>query len=1092
MSRKQSIAHAQRSTTPRALLVSALALSLAGTGLLPGLACARAFADEAQADATQEQAETDVDAANGQPEGIADGQDASDAPGVVTLISPDAVVSDFDPAAQSAALKTALNNVVAATKGRDLYAAPTNPLALEFNNRTVYFTDIDNGATSGRTAFSDAQSLYMAAAQQQIDDWAALAFNIIGYTDTDNSKLYTDNARNGFEEDFGSGAHYFNLYDLFRGGPQSSGKEGHDCWRSTGLSYASSLAGAYEAMTDSVSDLLGGNHKATGEKFREHCPIDALLDNTTNQTVIYTNVTQVDREGGTFKFNCNGFGIAFYDFQVHPLSDGEVLATAPEDSQGYSFESSTNEQTFVTQSINGGRNDATVTIELSKGSAESVSNATSASETTTFGQQIGVEVGFEKALKIVDKMTVTASLGLSFGEAYETSYSTQDTIENSIDESVSVSAVLPAHTLMTTQQTSADSMLAQSYDEPVGITFKVAIYSMNAEVYQDGVAVSEFSTAGYDQYTFCTLFGDAEGVESDANEALCQRAVVHRGDSGYEEAYGAVTTWGRYGQDKLVHAIDWDSVLASRPGSAASVGERLDRMCTTYPMAVDVAAIGVAAHTVDTVLTDPEPIMPIASVLVEKQFERTKELQVGGELPIASITGGRVRALDEMNVDYYGFDPVAGQWRIVDAAGNETTSEVAEVVTDAVTHEQTVVAKAPGTAYVKYFIPEDTYVDAYGHVSSNADIVSAAYKFEVTQEAAPAFEGTIALGGTPQVTVGEPVNLNGLEGVSVAAYDSTGKEVEPTVQWEAQELSSRGIEVSPDGTLLVTQPGTFHVRAYMDSVYSDWMEVTAVEAAPKAPADGGDSGDAGEPEVPAEPTMGALATAIYQYGASLGLISGNPTDGFSQGDYYTMGVLYCAAEYMGYVDADTQARVGGYLSERYGPDQVTAWKQMAMDALAQAGIIPAGDEGDAGEGDTPAEPEAPAEPTEPVEPAEPAEPAEPEVPEAPADPEAPAEPEVPAEPDAPAVEAAPTSPLAGVWVSVDAQQHRVELLLDSQSPAAVLAWDRADGIMGSWYGTDDGSATITLGAASCPLYLDGDIAWLEYNGATYQFVRSAW
>ena len=1078
MSKTSSIAHAQRPTMPKRLLASALALSLAGTGLLPGLVCVRAFADEAQADAIQVQ---------GTPDQAASAQDSPD-----VQDSPDA------QAASDAAFEAALERPLTAMLNRDLYGEVDTPMELEFHNRDVQFVDIDAGSTSGRISLSDEHSLYMAAVAQQIDDWAALAFNIFGYADTSNSKLYTDHAGNGFETDFGSGAHYLNLYDALRGGPASVGKKGDDCWRASGLCYTNSLAGAYNALTEAVADSLGGSGHLKGDDFRKHDPIDALSGNTEDQTVIYTNVVQTDRAKGSFKYYCNGFGIAFYDFELHPLSNGEALNTASEGMEGYEYESRTDEKAFTSETTNDTTKDNTLTMTLTRSASESVTSTTSAQSTTQFGQQIGLSVSLERALGEKNKLNVGGSFNASFEEAYSTAYGEGTTLENTVDTSATVSVTLPAHTVSNAVQTSAEEVLNLPYDEPVGITFKVAIYSLNSECYQDDVATAYIGTAGYDQYTFCTLFGDAStGLDTDANESLRMRAIDHVSEPSYEQTYGGVSTYGRYGEDKLIHAIDWGSVLATRSGSAADAGSRVERMSATYPMSVDGAAMKIHGSSVDTVLEDPQPLYPIKSVVVTWQVDRDKDLVVGGEFPLSSVNVTRIQALDYAAVDYYGFVPATGTWKVVDENGNDTNpdgspyvSDVIEIVDDEVTHEQTVVAKAPGEGRVRYFIPEDTYVDSSGRVSTNADVSAAAYKFTVAEQAVPEFEGTIVLEGAPQVTVGEPANLNGLEGVSVAAYDPTGKEVEPAVQWEAQELSSRGIEVAPDGTILATQPGTFHVRAYMDSVYSEWMEVTVVEAAadaevpaePEAPA---------EPETPAGPTMGALATAIYQYGASLGLISGNPTDGFSQGDYYTMGVLYCAAEYMGYVDADTQARVGGYLNECYGPDQVAAWKQMAMDALVQAGIVPADDGGDAGEGGTPVEPEVPAEPEAP---------AEPEVPATPdGSTESDAQPgqdanveEAPVESEVPATdETAPASQLAGVWVSVDAQQHRVELLLDPQSPAAVLTWDRSDGIMGSWYGAD-AAATITLGSTACPAHLDGDVLWLDYNGATYQFVRGTW
>ena len=1039
----------------RGLLASALALSLAGTGLvaIPRLAvAAEPTADApAPADAATPANATPAPDAPAPADGAAP---ASDAPAA------DGTLRD----ATDAELQALASHPLAATLDRDLYGAVKNPMQLTFHDRTVSFVDIDGGATSGRTSLYDEQSLYKAAVAQQIDDWSALAFNIFGYADTDNSKLYTDHAGNGFEKDFGSGAHYLNLYEALRGGAASEGKKGKDCWRASGLSYASSLAGAYNALTEAMSDTLGGSGDLNGDEFRKHCPIGALSDSAATQPVIYTNVVQTDRAGATYKYYCNGFGIAFYDFEIHPLSDGEELNAASEGEGGYTYVSKTDEQSFVTDTKNDTCQPNTLSMTLTKTASESITNSTSASETTSFGQQIGVNVSFEKALG-KNKLDVGGNFNVSFEEAYSTAYGTGTTLEKSVDSSATVGVALPAHTVACAQQTSADSVLQEDYDEPVGITFKVAVYSINAECYQDDVACAYFSTAGYDQYTFCTLFGDAEGLKTDAADALRMRAVDHVSEPSFESAYGAVTTWGRYGEDKLIHAIDWGSVLAPRSNTAASVDSgRLERMTTTYPMSVDGASVSVQASSVDTVLQDPEPLYPIESIVVSCQFDRDKELRVGDDYALSSKNVNRIQALDWASVDYYGFVPSKGTWKVVDASGSDVNadgspyvSDVIEIVNDDVTHEQTIHAKAPGEAYVKYFIPEDTYVDANGVVSTNVGLNSAAYKFVVTEQAAPAFEGTVVLSGAPQLTVGEPANLNALPGVSVAAYDATGREVEASVSWEAQELSSRGITVTPDGTVLASQPGTFHVRAYVGDVYSDWMELTAVEAAPAEP---GEPETPAEPEQPAEPdapaepaapTYGELATCIYQYGVDAGLISGSPEAGFSQRDYYVMGILYCAAEYVGIVPSETQASVDASLTARYGAEQVEAWRQQAVSVLTDAGVIPA--------------------------------------PEAPAD-QAPAEDVVPTEEEWDAAASVQT-PCAGVWACVDAQRQ-VELVLDAQSSTALLVWDRADGVMGSWAGTADGQGVVTLDGVTSAVRVSGDVLELDYEGGTLQFVRSAW
>ncbi len=88
----------------------------------------------------------------------------------------------------------------------------------------------------------------------------------------------------------------------------------------------------------------------------------------------------------------------------------------------------------------------------------------------------------------------------------------------------------------------------------------------------------------------------------------------------------------------------------------------------------------------------PQPIKPVAKILVSLQTDKTRRLTVGDEDPISSY---RVRARDEDDVDYYGFVKSSGDWRVVDKKGKEWKSDVIEIQTDPVTHEQVVVGKRP-------------------------------------------------------------------------------------------------------------------------------------------------------------------------------------------------------------------------------------------------------------------------------------------------------------------------------------------------------------------------------------------------------------
>jgi hypothetical protein len=111
---------------------------------------------------------------------------------------------------------------------------------------------------------------------------------------------------------------------------------------------------------------------------------------------------------------------------------------------------------------------------------------------------------------------------------------------------------------------------------------------------------------------------------------------------------------------------------------------------------------------------------------------------------------------------------------------------------------------------------------------ADSELSTATVKVVVT--GAP-FDGTITLAGELSRPVNDaPVSLsNPANGISVTVVDSTGKELNRALTWDAKELPARGILVE-DGQISFTQEGTFHVRAASGGVYSDWFEVTALPA----------------------------------------------------------------------------------------------------------------------------------------------------------------------------------------------------------------------------------------------------------------------
>lgn len=196
----------------------------------------------------------------------------------------------------------------------ELYGDVVNPLTITVNDRDCTFVDIDDGKLEGRTSMYDNVSFYTAAVKKVLPNWASLAYNILGYGGGDDSGdfLYWDHAGKGFEKDFGKG-HYIYLYDALSGG-NGEHSDGADKSKQSGLTSAKSLNAVYERLTDDIAGCFG--HKLKGSDFRKNVPLDGLSKDTTEQDVIYATIACVDKLGGTYQYDFNGFGIAFYNFRV--------------------------------------------------------------------------------------------------------------------------------------------------------------------------------------------------------------------------------------------------------------------------------------------------------------------------------------------------------------------------------------------------------------------------------------------------------------------------------------------------------------------------------------------------------------------------------------------------------------------------------------------------------------------------------------------------------------------------------------------------------------------------------------------------------
>ncbi len=725
--------------------------------------------------------------------------------------------------------------------GAMLTGLMTPALAADIKNddgRTIHFADIGVGKL-----MTDEVEFYKKAIQSNdfFKDWVSLAYNIF----ESQPDSYWDHAGDEWDGSYGKNGTYIDFVDYMLNAKSRHIEEAGIAnenvagYVSTGLSVAGSLKDVQARAADDIARLP--NRKLTGADFLKRHKIESLTD--TEQLVLYSTVTTFDRYGRTEQIGYDSFSIAFYDFQLHVLNDDGTLESE------ITTDTSTAEDGFIALSTNLGTEDARRVDVLGTEVKETLSTTLTNSETYTFGQSIGGSMTYESKMnpaniKAVKPPMLKTEVGhsfsitgqLSFSQAVQTAYSETKSETYTTSKSSAQAYTVPAHTTMTGQQTTAKTKLTQTYDCPVGISYKVAIFSMCGTCYDDNAATQSFSTAGYEQRSFVTHFGASDQV-TDAVESLYQRATLHYSDPTYDETYGN-TKGTNHDGDVWCTGLDWNKIRGlGAPSSKVSglKGETtlIYALDDTYPMSNAGAVTSIIQDSVTTVLGTAEPLYPIGEIYIPREDgskvppDSIFEVTVGETIPISSY---RVNARDDRDkdsADYYGFRSDRGTWKIVDAAGEETTSDVARIVYDPVTGTQILETTGAGQIYVKYFIPENYYYTYDGVASTNANIDSTAYSVVVSAEEPEPFQGTLEVTGTAAVTVDQTENLNAL--FTVTACDPTGKEVEADISWEAKELASKGITVTADGAMTITQPGTFHVRAYAGDVYSDWVEVIASE-----------------------------------------------------------------------------------------------------------------------------------------------------------------------------------------------------------------------------------------------------------------------
>jgi hypothetical protein len=581
----------------------------------------------------------------------------------------------------------------------------------------------------------------------------------------------------------------------------------------SGLTYTNTLQNVdYEARGLAVSDSKIGRSHVSG--------IADWKDNDTVQPIFYAQRYDRYRESsGGFIYQYYVRGIVFYDFQVALLADpslqydtaaddyDSIEAAAHDGASGVTYESIGSADGLVGGVTNYSAEPVTASQELSDHSTLALSNSIQKSEQYTYTEMVGLETTFKASIPLFGGMDEKLTVQFTAQQAFSTAYTTQTSVEKGRDQTYNVQVVLPAHTTIIMKQNDTQTKATLSYDAPVVIKYKVAMYCLHGRYYDDDGLVQDF----YWGHSYLSTFGKSDVDNAFAVTNLSNRLEYYASIPGYETTYG--------------DGLNWDTLYVN---GTSTVKDAVDWLKSHMPMSVTGAAMSADYKSVGSEIYALQPLYPLRRVA-----SSTDELKMspGDYLYVANLP---VQGYNVYNVPYYGFDSRYGHWTLLDSAGTPIAGDAnstAGLVTDPVSGKTRLLAGyAPGTVYLKYVIAEDKYACSSNPTTfaTNASLLGTAL-IKVDVGAAP-FDGSVILTGSVTGYVNDPpLNLDGLSTVNVVLYDATGKEVVRPVVWEAQEASWRGITVL-DNQLNLTNTGTFHVRARCGDKYSSWIEVTSLPA----------------------------------------------------------------------------------------------------------------------------------------------------------------------------------------------------------------------------------------------------------------------
>ena len=470
------------------------------------------------------------------------------------------------------------------------------------------------------------------------------------------------------------------------------------------------------------------------------------------------------------------------------------------------IDSSKSGGTHVSSVRNESNSYVTQTIDDSESGTVTMSNSVNGSESYSYTE--GIKVGYE-----YDGIfnNVSADISFSATQALQNGWSKSNTESKTYTNGTSNTRTVPPYSAAVMETGSSDIEVTTRYNCPVGLTYSVDILTGGTNDWNPDTDPNATTWNGK-KYTF----------GPDARKDIYQRWLINGNSSTNVDREKIDWRWVGYGR-RAISDNTWLIVPLSKYVPVSSAG----------------AVIRETKKSTKTTCKEFVPLHPLKKIKIETppdgtaiagkiSYDSYDYLQMS--LPMGKSSYTRYFTLGGYNSQggiFSTFNKDFGHWIVVDENGRELGGD-APVTLDSATGKYTAVS--PGKCYLKYLINEDKYVsvDTGERYLTNRDIEKPAI-MEITVEE-PEYTNKLEITGSYTGIVGmASESIEGEGKLQGGVFDETGEEVAEPYIWKARQLPSRGINLTEDGTVSFTKPGTFQVRIMTPDKkhYSEWYDVTA-------------------------------------------------------------------------------------------------------------------------------------------------------------------------------------------------------------------------------------------------------------------------